>query len=63
MQTSYLEVTNMITKRAIDRGLHHQEIPASTKLTEVQDKLKLVVKPISSQISLMIEQNSSQAIN
>ena len=45
MQTSYLEETNIRTTRAISRGLHHQGIPASTKLTKDQDKLELILIP------------------
>ena len=63
MKVFYLEVTNMITTRAIKRLLHHQGIPSSTKLTEAQDKLQIMPIPKRSQISLIIAQNSSQAMN
>ena len=46
MKVFYLEVTNIITTRAIKRLLHHQGIPASTKLTEAQDKLDFIPTPI-----------------
>ena len=39
---------NMTTKKTIRRGLHHQGIPTSTKLTEAKDKLELILKPIKS---------------
>ena len=63
MQIFKLEVTNIITTRTINRGLHHQGIPASTKLTETIDNLEYMLKPIRLQISLMRAQNSPQAIN
>ena len=31
----YLKETDTITARALNRGLHHQDIPASTKIPEV----------------------------
>ena len=46
METSYMEITNMITTGTISRSLYHQDIPASTKLTEAKDKLAFVLKPI-----------------
>ena len=54
MKTSYLKATNTIMARAISMGLHHQDIPAFTKLTKAQDKLELMLKTIRSQISLTI---------
>ena len=63
MQTSYLEVTNIITIRTISRGLHWQGIPVSTKLTETKGNLEFMLNPIKSQISLTKAQNSSQVMN
>ena len=48
MQTSYLEVSNMITMRTISRGLHHEGIPASIKIDKAKHKLELMAKPIRS---------------
>ena len=48
IQTSYLEVTNMIKKREKIMGLHHQGIPISTKLTKDENKLELAPIPIRS---------------
>ena len=55
--------TNIITRRAISRGLNHQGIPVSTKITEAQDKLGLMLTSIRLQISLTLAQNSLQAMN
>ena len=46
MQTSYLKGTNMVITIAISKGLYHQGIPASTKLTKAQDNLELMLTPI-----------------
>ena len=40
--------------KAISRGLDHQGIPASIKLSKSQDKLELIPIPIRFQVSLTI---------